>query len=97
MGIRRRRGKGGDKPVTSYTLSSIIMYMPFSASLCVATSATEKVFDILALWFSLRLGNGEGGGGDFDAMGGGEERGGCVWWRKGMWSFGCGIRGGLKR
>jgi hypothetical protein len=43
-----RNGKGkGDKPATSYTFSSIIMYMPLSASLCVATSATEKDFDIL--------------------------------------------------
>jgi hypothetical protein len=41
-----RKGKG-DKPATSYTFSSIIMYMPLSASLCVATSATEKDFDIL--------------------------------------------------
>jgi hypothetical protein len=45
--MKKRGGMGGDKPATSYTFSSIIMYMPLSASLCVATSATEKDFDIL--------------------------------------------------
>lgn len=55
---RETRGEGGKDglgeeesqgavPVTSYTFSSTIIYIPEPASLCDATSATEKVFDIL--------------------------------------------------
>lgn len=42
-------GKGGVENilVTSYTFSSMMMYMPFSASLWAATSEREKVLDIL--------------------------------------------------
>ena len=35
--------------VTSYTFSSTMMYMPFSASLCSATSATVNCFDMFAV------------------------------------------------
>lgn len=35
--------------MTSYTFSSTMMYIPLSASLCVATSAAEKVFDMLTV------------------------------------------------
>ncbi len=51
LGDRERRGDEGNKPVTSYTPSSIMMYKPLSASLCDATSATEKDFDILVSRF----------------------------------------------
>lgn len=43
------KGKGKvNKPVTSYTPSSIMIYIPSSGVLCAATSAIEKDFDILA-------------------------------------------------
>ena len=44
---RGKKGKGRYIPVTSYTFSSTMMYIPFEASLCEATSATVKVLDIL--------------------------------------------------
>lgn len=37
------------EPVTLYTFSSIIMYIPFSASLCSATSDLVNCFDIFAI------------------------------------------------
>lgn len=46
-GERDKKGKGKYEPVTSYTFSSTMIYIPVPASLCAATSATEKVFDIL--------------------------------------------------
>ena len=41
--------------MTSYTFSSTIIYIPLSASLCAATSATENVFDILSSFLYLFL------------------------------------------
>jgi hypothetical protein len=41
-------------PVTSYTFSSIIMYIPFSASLCSDTWAGVNDFDIF-VFFSVCL------------------------------------------
>lgn len=47
-----RRGEKKEKRyvlVTSYTFSSTMMYIPFSASLCSATSATVNCFDMFAV------------------------------------------------
>jgi hypothetical protein len=53
--VREKGGEGKREwenvPVTSYTFSSTIIYIPLSASLCAATSATENVFDILSASF----------------------------------------------
>ena len=49
-GGKRRRGREGEiVPVTSYTPSSTMMYIPESASLCDATSATVNCWDIFFL------------------------------------------------
>ena len=54
-----RLGGKGDLPVTSYTFSSTMMYMPESASLCDETSATEKDLDMIVEGYALaRLAKG---------------------------------------